>query len=83
MTITEESLECTECAWVGAESEALRRNSFFAESQEEEEYSCPACREICAHFPLDEIANTVETVIWNGWTMRADPERKAAPQVTS
>lgn len=66
MTITEESLECTGCAWVGFEEEARNRQS----EQEGTEYDCPVCWEICAHFPLDEIGTTVDTVIHHGWMMK-------------
>ena len=56
MIITEESLECSECDWVGSESEAKERDMMADEGTE---YDCPTCDAICAHFPLDEIGNEV------------------------
>ena len=54
MTITEESLECTACPWVGTEADAVERDT-----EDGTEYDCPVCGEECAHFPLDEIGDTV------------------------
>jgi hypothetical protein len=55
MNVTEEMLECTGCAWVGLEEEALSDGN-----QEDPGYLCPACKEQCAHFPLDEIGMELE-----------------------
>lgn len=68
MTITEELLECIDCAWVGLEEEAVENGN-----AEDAGYLCPACNEQCAHFPLDEIGNELETVISHGWTKKSDP----------
>jgi len=67
MTITEEHLECPDCLWVGLESEAETIHS-----EADSIYLCPACGEQCAHFPLDEVGDTIQTVISHGWTKKAD-----------
>jgi len=44
----EDSLECTECDWVGQESDAVH-----VELPEDDAFTCPACGNECAHFPLE------------------------------
>ena len=53
--------------WVGVESEAEQR-----EPEDDSEYICPACGEILAHFPLDEIGDSL-------WLRRSQPQGTYGP----
>ena len=66
MTVTEETLECLYCIWIGLEEYAVGDGN-----EEDPGFLCPACNEECSHYPLDEIGDIVETVISHGWTMKA------------
>lgn len=48
---TDDALECSECPWRGYERNAIRRD----EPVEDWWFECPACGEVCAHLPLDEL----------------------------
>lgn len=50
---TEDVLECSVCPWRGYEAGAVR-----VEDPEDSWFKCPACGEMCAHLPLDELDNS-------------------------
>ena len=57
MKTNEESLECSECPWIGQESDAIRVD----DPPEDWYFICPKCGGVCAHVPLDELGQERET----------------------
>jgi predicted RNA-binding Zn-ribbon protein involved in translation (DUF1610 family) len=56
---TEDALECSECPWRGYEATAIRRDD---PDPEDWWFECPACGEVCAHLPLDELDPPSEVI---------------------